>query len=307
MHALQIGLLIIINDNAISGMNMQNVILLIGNGLVITGALVLVITLVPLRRLLGQLPTGPIRSQWRILTVLVLFFIVGYIVYACFNWGGGNKVFDLVVPAVFFFGAVFVFMVCSLSLNTAQDLLQLYTLQQESLTDPLMGIFNRRYLERRLKEEGLRSQRYEQPLSILLLDVDNFKSINDTYGHQHGDFVLEKFGQLILDSVRESDMVARYGGDEVLVILPNTHDSEAFHFAERLRLIVEGFEIELSDKSSNRKRLINITVSIGVAGFNQSVLDCHSLVENVDRALYRAKDNGRNTVILSDDTLVPAF
>ncbi|MCF8057045.1 MAG: GGDEF domain-containing protein [Desulfocapsa sp.] len=282
---------------------MQNAILFIGNGLVITGILVLAITLVPLCRLLGQLPTGSTRAQWRILAALVLFFITGYTVYATLNWDNGNNVIDLVVPAVFFFGAIFVFMVCSLSLNTAQDIIRIYTLQLESVTDPLMGIFNRRYLERRLKEEGLRSQRYSQPLSILLLDVDYFKGINDTYGHQSGDLVLEKLGQLMLNSVRESDIVARYGGDEILVILPNTIDSEAFLFAERLRRIVERFEIELPNKSGERPLLISITVSIGVAGFNQSTID---LVETVDKALYQAKDEGRNMVILGNEVFAPA-
>jgi diguanylate cyclase (GGDEF)-like protein len=283
---------------------MQNLILFIGNGLVITGILILAITLLPLWRLFGQLPIGPIRSQWRILTVLILFFIAGYIVYASLNWDGGSEVFDLVVPTVFFCGALFVFMVCSLSSNTARDIIQIYTLQQENITDPLMEIFNRRYLERRLKEEVLRSQRYQLPFSILMLDVDYFKNINDTYGHQVGDIVLKKIGQLILNSVRESDVVARYGGEEILVILPNTIDSEAVVFAERLRQTVEDFEIELPDQSSESQLPIGITVSIGVAGFNQRTLDSHRLIENVDRALYRAKGSGRNKVIAYDDASV---
>jgi diguanylate cyclase (GGDEF)-like protein len=281
---------------------MQKMTPFVGNGLVIAGILVLAITLLPFRRLLRELPTGHVRSQWRMLAFLVLFFIAGYIIYAILHWDSGKKASDLIVPAIFYFGAMFVLMVCSLSSNTARDLIKLNTLEQESITDPLMGIFNRRYLERRLKEERLRSQRCSQPLSILLLDIDNFKDINDTYGHQSGDFILEKLGQLMLDSVRESDMIARYGGDEILVILPNTHDSEAFLFAERLRQIVENYEIELPGKRGERQSLINITVSIGVAAFNQLTMDCHSLVESVDKALYRAKDNGRNMVIVSDDT-----
>ena len=279
---------------------MQNVILFIGNGLLIVGAFVLAISLLPVWRLLGQLPTGSIRSQWRILMVLILSFIAEYVYYTTLNWNGHSNIFDLVVPVIFFCEALFVVVVCFLSLNTAQDILQISALQQENITDPLMGIFNRRYMDRRLKEEVLRSQRYSMPLSILLLDIDYFKNINDTYGHQAGDFILKKLGQLILNTVRKSDMVARYGGEEVLVILPNTNDSHAFVLADRLRQIVENFKIELPDERGKSQLLISITVSIGVAGFNQTTLDSHSLIKNVDKALYRAKDSGRNMVISHD-------
>ena len=279
---------------------MHNLPQLIGNGLVLTGILVLAVTLIPLWKLLKQLPSGQVYTQWRLLAALVLFFIAGYILYAALNWNSSVRAVDLMVPAIFYFGAIFVLMVSSLSLNTARDIVRICTLQEENITDPLMGIFNRRYLERRLKEEGLRAKRYNQPLSILLLDIDNFKEVNDTYGHQGGDFVLEKLGQVMLDSIRESDMVARYGGDEILVILPNTSDAEAFHFAERLRQTVEKYNFLLPENRGERKA-INITVSIGVTGFNQFTMDCQSFVENVDKALYQAKDGGRNMVSASDD------
>ena len=279
---------------------MQNDIFLIGDGIVITGTLILAIALLPVRSLFRLLPKGSVRSQWRILTVLILFFIFGYVVYGILNWNVYNKVFDLLVPAIFFFGAIFVFIICTLSLNTAQDMLKINVLQQENITDPLLGIFNRRYLDRRLKEEISRSRRYGLPLSILLLDIDHFKNVNDNYGHQAGDYVLKKFGELILDSVRETDIVARYGGEEVLVILPNTSESNAIILAERLRKDVEIYEIKLPGERIKSLGAIRLTVSIGVAGLSQTTLDFLGLIENVDMALYRAKEKGRNMVIASD-------
>ena len=279
---------------------------LIGNGLMSAGALVLVITILPLWALLKQLPLGQIRFQWSILAGLVLFFLVSCLGCTCCYWNSAIKALDIVIPALFFVGAVFVFFVTSLSLKTTQDIVKVYALLEESITDPLMGIYNRRYLERRLKEEGLRAKRYGQPLALLLVDIDDFKAVNDTYGHQCGDFVLEQLGQVMLDSIRDSDMVARYGGDEIVILLPNTCDSEAFLFAERLRKIVENQDIALPDKRGERKLSLNITVSIGVAGFNQSCMNSWSFIEHADKALYQAKEKGRNMVVVSDNDLALA-
>ena len=280
---------------------MQNVILIIGNGLIIAGTLIHIIALLPVWKLLRLLPSGTIRSRWRILTVLILFFITGYLVFGTLNRYGYREVSDLVVPAIFFCGAIFVFMVCLLSLDTSRDILKVLTLQEENITDPLMGIFNRRYLDRRLNEEVLRSKRYSLPLSVLLLDIDYFKKINDTYGHQIGDFVLKEVGKLIVSLVREVDIVVRYGGEEILIICTHTSDSNALILAERLRQKVEGFEMALPDIRDKSQRPIRITVSIGVAGLSQTTLDYHKLIEDVDRALYTAKKKGRNVVIVNDD------
>ncbi|MFH2012908.1 MAG: GGDEF domain-containing protein [Pseudomonadota bacterium] len=192
-------------------------------------------------------------------------------------------------------------MICLLSLDTTKYIIKAYNLKQENITDPLMGIFNRRYLDRRLNEEVLRCQRYSMPFSVLLIDIDFFKKINDSYGHQIGDLVLIRLAQLIVNSVRESDIVARYGGEEILILLPFTNDSKAFALAERLRKSIEKYEIELSDEKSQKQLSINITVSIGVAVFSKKTFDSHGLIEAADKALYRAKHSGRNMVVLSND------
>ncbi|MBI5557759.1 MAG: GGDEF domain-containing protein [Deltaproteobacteria bacterium] len=275
---------------------MHNLTFFIVNGLVIGGTFILAIALFPVWKLTRQLPAGTARSWWKVLTALIVFFICGYSGYAYVNWWNSSSLSDLLVPGVFLGGAVFVLMVCSLSLKTVVDLKRVHVLEQENISDPLMGIFNRRYLDRRLKEELLRSQRYHLPLAILLLDVDRFKAINDTCGHQTGDLVLKKLGQLMLAIVRDIDIVARYGGEEVLVIMPNTSVTDAAASAERLRRIIEETPIATSEEEDCHQA-VRITVSIGVAGLRSGQeTGPGSLLADADSVLYQAKKEGRNRV-----------
>lgn len=158
-----------------------------------------------------------------------------------------------------------------------------------STTDGLTGLRNRRAFDEKLIVEHQRSARSKQPFSLLLMDVDNFKSYNDAYGHQAGDDVLADVARIVQYTVRSYDMAARYGGEEFAVILPDTDKSGAMDLAERLRRAVERAEW------MNRK----ITISIGVASMTpgQTV---PALIEEADRALYTAKERGRNRVVDAD-------
>lgn len=271
---------------------------LVANGLTIVGACVLGISLYPIRKLVDQLPSGNIRRRWKILSALIIFFIAGYVGYTIANWNNHKDVFDLIVPAVFFFGAIFVLLVCQTSLRTALDIRRISVLERESITDPLIGIYNRRHFDRRLTEEIAVSKRYDLPLSMLMLDIDHFKSINDKYGHQVGDLVLKNLGRVILKVVRETDIVARYGGEEIAVVLPLTPVDSAANLAERLRKAIEQFIIVPADENKGSKAL-TMTVSIGVAGLDERVTENRVLIENTDKALYKAKQMGRNRVVVS--------
>jgi diguanylate cyclase (GGDEF)-like protein len=162
-------------------------------------------------------------------------------------------------------------------------------LETLSTTDGLTGIRNRRAFDEKLVEEHQRSVRTRSPFSMLLLDVDHFKSYNDEFGHQAGDAVLEDVARILQYTVRNYDMAARYGGEEFGVVLPNTEKSGALELAERLRK-----EIERAEWIHRR-----ITVSIGVATlrFGQSV---PALIEEADKALYTAKESGRNKIAHSE-------
>jgi len=175
---------------------------------------------------------------------------------------------------------------------------QLYAqLEQRSRIDVLTGLFNRRHFEEQLKEEVSRHSRYGNEFSISMLDLDNFKSYNDAYGHPAGDILLSQIGKIIKSSIRNVDQAFRYGGDEFVVILPQTARGDAYVVAERVRAqIAEEME----------KRAIAVTCSIGLASYPADGVVADELVDVADNALYHAKRTGGNRIFLSSDILPKA-
>lgn len=165
-------------------------------------------------------------------------------------------------------------------------------LLDEASTDPLTRLANRSVLEKRLEEEIRRSDLSGQPLSLLMLDLDDFKDYNDTCGHLLGDMALRSIGQALLKAVRDTDLVARYGGDEFVVLLPNTLYQDALVVAERIKSILS--RITLPGNEGTAKR--GVRVSIGLAVRNPMEGDGHDLLEAADRLLYAAKQKGKNRV-----------
>ncbi len=163
-----------------------------------------------------------------------------------------------------------------------------------SVTDDRTNLLNDRYLKRRLSEEFKRAQRYGAPLSVMMLDLDHFKQVNDKYGHDCGDKVLAEFGSLIMQNAREIDIVGRFGGEEFLMILPNTDGIRAAIVAERVRKATEEHVYRY------KEFLVRVTVSAGLASIpaNREVHTEADLVKAADDALYRAKQVSRNKVIL---------
>ncbi len=156
--------------------------------------------------------------------------------------------------------------------------------------DPLTQCYNRRELETQLKRSVSNALRYKKELSIFMFDLDHFKHINDTYGHQAGDKVLKKVSLLVQNRIRTSDILARYGGEEFIAILPETSKLKAMELANRIRQDIADTRIKIGD------RKIRVTASFGVADLSQST-DINSIVHDADTMMYKAKLNGRNTVM----------
>ncbi|RCK73731.1 MAG: GGDEF/response regulator receiver domain protein [Anaerolineae bacterium] len=178
-------------------------------------------------------------------------------------------------------------------------------IQRLAITDTLTGLYNRRYFFERACHEFTRSCRYHHPITLVMLDLDHFKSVNDTYGHPAGDLVLQTISRLVLQTVRKIDLVARFGGEEIILLLPETTPQAGERLAERLRQKIAATRIPVNNHS------ISITASFGVCGGNPT--DCNlepqraieTLIELADQALYQAKQGGRNQVCLMLPNFAP--
>ncbi|MEV0902323.1 GGDEF domain-containing protein [Actinoplanes sp. NPDC049802] len=170
-----------------------------------------------------------------------------------------------------------------------------------AITDGLTGLRSRRYFEEALGNEGARATRYGVPFSVLLLDIDHFKKVNDTFGHAGGDRVLVEVTHRLRELIRPGDVVARYGGEEFAVLLPDTRPDEAREIAERVRRGVGVAPIAVSESRMHR-----VTVSVGVAGM-PTAGSTDELVLAADRALYAAKNAGRNQVACATEPAEPAL
>jgi len=160
-------------------------------------------------------------------------------------------------------------------------------LEKEKITDPLTGLFNRRYFLDVFMYYVEIYRRYKRPFSLIFLDIDNFKQINDTYGHQKGDEVLQQISEIILTSLRKTDMAFRYGGEEMVIILPETDLTHAYKFAQRLR------------ESLKAKVFVNqipVTASIGVGEYSGEGM--FEFIKKVDACVYRAKELGKDRVVV---------
>ncbi len=169
--------------------------------------------------------------------------------------------------------------------------------QQMSLTDPLTGLPNRRYLEERLYEEVERSKRHDTPLSFMIIDVDRFKGYNDIYGHTNADRVLVKTAHMLKRGIRAIDMSARFAGDEFCIVLPETQINDAGRIAERLRKAINQTEY----RTEHGETMGKVTISIGVSSFSPTRQSPLAIIETADRALYHAKTLGRNCVAVYEE------
>jgi diguanylate cyclase (GGDEF)-like protein len=181
-----------------------------------------------------------------------------------------------------------------ISSPTVIEYAQLERTERSAMTDPLTTMFNRRYFESALDVEVRRSRRYSLGMSLLLLDLDFFKSVNDIYGHVFGDLVLRRAGRVVRRAVRESDVACRFGGDEFAVILPETDRLGAYAVAERIRRRIES----RFANTPLEGRLVAMTASGGLAVFAEDGAAGEKLIERADQALYQAKSQGKNSIVI---------
>ena len=161
-----------------------------------------------------------------------------------------------------------------------------------SITDALTGLYNTRYFYKTLDLEIARTNRYDNPFSLILFDIDNFKHLNDTYGHQAGDEILQELARILKSISRETDTIVRYGGEEFIFILPNTPEEETIFLANRIRNIVQEHHFRTSNLEN-----IRITLSGGIASYPKNANSAKYLLNAADTALYAAKASGKNIIL----------
>ena len=165
-----------------------------------------------------------------------------------------------------------------------------------SITDGLTGLYNRHYLNTHLDNMVRHALNNNKPLSLMIMDMDHFKLVNDTYGHDCGDEILKQLSEIILKSIRSADLASRFGGEEFVVLMPETVKQQAKDVAERIRKTVETTDMKISHSVGSIKK----TLSIGVAFLNEMGDSGQAILKRADEALYKAKHGGRNQVVAAD-------
>ena len=196
---------------------------------------------------------------------------------------------------------------CSLSAQTSVTTQRANTYAQVlkyATLDALTGLNNRRQFEIRLKQEVANASRNKKPLCCIMLDIDYFKKVNDTWGHSAGDCILKNVAKIITQELREYDIASRYGGEEFCILLPNTKIREAAFVGQRLKMAVENTDISISDDKVLGIDTLKVTISVGVSEFKKKNTQIpEKLYQNADIALYEAKKRGRNRVVVYDKSI----
>lgn len=263
-------------------------------GLIVSGIALLIAALFPFRAIGHALNGGPLHRRWQRLNWLITAFVFSYMLFGIIHVSQKPMTLvDVLLGLIMMAGGGFVFAVAKLSEATTSDLVRISVLERDLMRDPLTGTFNRRYLDSRLEEEISRARRSGLPLSALMIDLDHFKDVNDLYGHLVGDQVLLHVSSLIVSQVRINDMVVRYGGEEFVVIAPDSSLEDVVRLAERLLEHLRGHEVVLSGGES-----VKVTASIGAAQLEGQEVRS-AFLRRADDALYEAKRSGRDRLCVA--------
>ena len=218
------------------------------------------------------------------------FFIIAGLFIICFvlfRIAFDNESIELIK----YLGLLFSVVGLIYTLRTSQNNTKLIdVLKDEAMHDGMTGLLNHKFFEKRLDEEIERSNRYNETMTLLFLDLDNFKRINDTHGHQYGDYVLKITASIIQDNVRNIDIVSRYGGEEFSVVLVNANKKVSLKTAERIRKEIENFKF---NKNNIKERL---TISIGMGEFPSDANNKEDIIKYSDSKMYIAKKDGKNCI-----------
>ena len=272
---------------------------LLANILLLSGICLFVASIFTVQQLVKKLPLGEVRNNWKVLSFFIAGFAVGYAVYMFMLWTGKVSLQGNNYPAICFAASAFVLLLCFLTYQTTRDIGEAIAMDQASIIDPVLDIYNRRYFDRRIDEETQRSRRYNQPLSIILFEVDEFELIVKKHGRLVGDVVLRKVSDFLVGSVRASDIVARYDEHKIVIATTQTKPDMAIMLADRIRGEVEKLEV-LPSGEQNSLEGLKVTVTAGVSCVEDRIKSGFDLVDVAEKAMSRADTEGYNRVYAYD-------
>ncbi len=269
--------------------------------LLLSAVCLLTVSFFTSRQLIKKLPLGKVRYNWQIFSYLIVAAIIGYAVYMFLLVVGQVSITSLMIPKLAFAASTFMLLLCFLTYQITVNIRDAIAMDQASIVDPVLDIYNRRYFDRRIDEETQRSRRYDLPLSLILFEIDEFNKVIDTHGKLVGDVVLKKVSDFIVSSVRSSDIVARFDESKLIVGTTQTEEEMAVNLADRLRAEIEKLNVLPSSEKQNSKTM-HVTSSVGVACVLDSISNGLELTNMAERALSQANVNGRNKVYTFDPT-----
>jgi diguanylate cyclase (GGDEF)-like protein len=243
---------------------------------------------------------------------MLVFFMVGYLVYLVFMLRAQSFNRDLIIGEMLLLCAVLMFLVVRFAHGTIRDIMRLDEFEQLLNTDPLTGLFNRRAIIYLLSQEFRKAQQFGFPLSLAMMELDQFEELNNIYGREAGDLVLSEAGKTLKDGLRQIDLIGRYGDEEFLCILPTTAAEGALITGARMRtkiravrFIEEGGRLELDARPDKFRDAMEVTASIGVATVTADMETPHQALDAACVALKMARQKGRNRVAAFDGKGAP--
>ncbi len=272
---------------------------LLANILLLSGICLYAASLFTVQQLVKKLPLGEVRNNWKILSFFIVGFIVGYASYMTMLGLGKVSLTSITYPAICFAASAFVLLLCFLTYQTTRDIGEAIAMDQASIIDPILDIYNRRYFDRRIDEETQRSRRYNQPLSIILFEIDQLESIVKKQGSLVGDVVLRKVSDYLVGAVRSSDIAARFDDHKIVIATTQTKPDMAIMLADRLRGEIEKLEM-LPNSESSTVEAMNVTVTAGVSCVEDRIKSGFDLTDVAEKAMKRANIEGRNRVYAYD-------
>lgn len=261
------------------------------------GSIILILSAIKSIQIIKELPDNSYKKNWRILFCLIGFFVISYslLIILFINIGSDGK--DIIFSIIISVESIFIYYVTYVSYLTLEKFRRIEFLEKEIVEDKLMGIYNQKYFIGRLDEEFKKYKNHDVPYSVLLLEINHFKDMNEKFGRKASDKFLIHFAKFIANNIRPSDIFARYVGVEMAIILPETDVVEAEILARKLCTLIgnKNFDIDITNEIN--PLFMNCSINIGLASSDNKINTANDILSLITEALYQAKNEGSNVTI----------